>query len=436
MTFLDAIFDPRLIVSFLIARIVLKRLFRFEAEVIIGTTLYFLYLVGARISTGVVRLGLKSWVAARKVNVQLPQKKTTVTSVLDYNSVYRLSGLEVIMGFDKTGRPLRVDLDRYHTLIAGTSGAGKTTLVQGIVAQLATRPGFSDLYDLYIIDLKHGRDYLEMWKPVVKGYYSLDDAGTSTEAVAALKELVETMHVQDNGRRKVVIIDEVANLTSQSTDPELKKHGFAVLMRIAAQLRDVGALVAATQRPHFQTIERGVTANLERKICMRIDDEKDAKLTLRFMPQVNCTDFKDGEFLLKEPGARNREQLGRSLMFHAPKEIDIAVSHLIDLTADNDDRMKVFKLAAATLAVGDNLPGVRQAMWKSAGFNIEFMRTCYKNFHHAGAVTADVDKRGQPNAYLLAADFPIAYRRVVEYIQAGKWESAPQTIGKTASGEE
>lgn len=427
------IFAPQVIVTALVGRMLIKRLFKFDLEVLLGTIVYFVYLVTTRILRGSWALGVASWNASRNVHMPVPQKKQLVTNILDVNSVYRLNGLEVVLGFDRTGRPLRVDLDKYHTLISGTTGSGKSNLVNQIIAQLVARPYFKDEYDLYLIDLKNGHDYLELWKPVIKGYYSLDSSGTSAEAVLALKELVETMHVQDDGKRKVVIIDEVANLTSQSTDPELKKHGFAILMRISAQLRDVGALIAATQRPHFQTIERGVTANLERKISMRTDDEKDAKLTLRFQPQTDCTKFSDGEFLLKEPGAKNREQLGRTILVKVPQEIDQVVANIIEITAETDERVKIFKLAASSLSAGDTLPGVRREFWKQNNFQIEQVRTAYKNFHNAGAVQALIDKRGQPNSYVLSGDFGEGYRKVIGYIQSGKWESAPETIGKVVN---
>lgn len=419
--------SPELIVSAFVARMAIKKLTHLESEVVLGTALYFTGLTTARLLTSTAKLGVRGYRWGRGLAVpQLPHHITEVNSVLDINSAYRLNGLEVVLGFDHTRRPVRVNLDAYHTLIAGASGAGKTNTLNWIISQLVSRPGFSQEYDLYLIDLKGSRfDYLSMWKPVIRQYWSLDPLGSSGSAIEGLRDIVERMHREAGGKKKVVIIDEVANLTSQSTDPELKKHGFAILQRLSAQLRDVGALVAATQRPHFQTIERGVTANLERKVCLRVDDRRDARLTLRYEPKLDCRNLRDGEFVVKEP--RRDEQTARNMFVRLPGDIDQVVGRIIQINESTDERLTIFKLAAGSLNVGDMLPGVNRDFWKN-GYRVELLRTAYKNYAYAGAIVPHVDRRKQPNQYKLAMEYGLAQRRVLEYIQEGRWQAAPETI--------
>lgn len=425
------ILSPEVVISALIARTAIKKITHLEFEVILGTAAYFVGLTANRVAKYSARLGVNSYRRLKGLNVQLPQRTTEVHSVLDINSVYRLKGLEVILGFDHTRRPIRIDLDKYHTLIAGVTHAGKTTALNGIIAQLISRPYFREEYDLYLLDLKSSKeDYLALWKPVISGYFTIDHRGSSEEAIIALEQIAEQMHRQDSGKKILLIVDELAMLTSQSMDRNLTRMGHAIMQRLSAQIMDRGAILAATQRPHYEVVSRGVSSNLERKICLRVDDQAVAQMILRFKPTTDCISLRNGEFLLKEPGAPNREQIGRTLLMKLPQEIDKTVARLIEIDAESDERLAIFKQAAQLLNCGDTLPGVNREFWKGRGYGTELLRTAYKNYALAGATVAHVDKRNQPNAYLLSEDFKLAYRKVIEYIQQGKWQAAPETIGK------
>lgn len=427
---MEAIFNPWLLISIFVFRSVTKKFFKFEAEVIIGTFFYFLLLVLQRLGLGSWRLSRATYNRARAIEIKVPERPQIAHSVLDLNNVYRLKDLEVILGFDHNKRPVRIDLDKFHTLISGVTGSGKTVLLNGIIAQLVSRPDFKEKYSLYLLDLKSSKhDYLKSWAPVVDGYYPIDENGSSEAAINALSEIAESMHRQDTGKRIVVIIDELAMLTSQSTDNEARRRGKALLQRLAAQIRDRGAMIAATQRPHFEVIDRMVAANFEHKICLRVDDNNtDAKLILRFKPTNDATLLRDGEFILRVPGARNREQIGRSMLMQLPGEIDTVVSGIVEATAENDDRIRLFKMACNSLVAGAPVPGVNK-MALMDGFNAEYIKGAYINYAQAGAFVPVWDaKRNQTGSYKMAQDYLSGVRTVVSYIGQGKWEAAPKPI--------
>lgn len=366
-----------------IARIVIKKLFRIEIEVWAGTFLYGIGLVILRWCKSIIRL----FVRAKKAQVpSIPRRPSQPESVLDINSFHRLKGLEVVLGYAGVGRVLKIDLDRYHTIIAGSTGTGKTNILNSIIAQLVQRgPVFLNNYDLYMIDLKSSKeDNLFMWQPVITGYYSIDADGTTASAIEALVQIADEMQHDTTGKRKVVIIDELAMLTSMAPNSDLRKRGQAILMRLAAQLRDKGSLVVATQRPVFDTIPRAISGNLERKVCLRVDDNRDsARLILRHMPKTDATSLLEGEFILKEPGNKNIEQVGRSMLMELPGDIDRVVMSVIDTKSSSDNRLRLFREVANHLDEGGRVSGINRVS-KSHDMSAEEIKHFYRNYAHSG----------------------------------------------------
>lgn len=415
--------------SALTLRIICKQLFKFRLEVFVGTLLYGCGLIAWR-------MALSTYGLSRSIHLKppkLPQKPAKPTSVLQFNSLYRLSGLEVILGFDSGGNPIRIDLDRYHTLIGGVTGTGKTQAINSILIQLFGRNSvFTEAYDVYLLDLKSDpKDYLSKWASLTKAYYSIADSdGTAAAAIEALDEISRTMYTRnDDGKRKLVIIDEVAMLTQNAMNSNIRRKGEAALERLATQLRGKGALLVAIQRPHYKIIPRAVTTNTERKICLRVDDDSSAELVLRFRPQHNARTMRDGEFILYEPGRRFfKERTGRTMLVKTPEEIDVIIDKFIQVSSEEDVRLKLFREACQGLVTGAALPGINKVATGFAGLTNEEIKNYYRNYALSGAIEPKMRSNGTVGGYVLAKEYDAAFGDLISYIKDGHWREAPEPI--------
>jgi len=407
-----------------IIRSIVRLLFKIRLEVLIGTLFYGTFLVIKRGLAGLVSK-FKRWRSGRQAQVivrpAVPEKVTQI------NSVYRLSGLEVVLGLDSNHKPIRYDLDEYHTLLAGNTGFGKTNILNSIIAQLVGRgSSFLDYYDLYLFDLKSDeKDHLSKWAPVITGYFPLDEDASTMYAVQQLENLVRTL----NQRKKkvVVIIDELAAMTEMvpTHDRLAKQAGKEMIRQAAAKLRAYGALIAATQRPHFEVVDRQITSQLDGKICLHTDDLETAKMILRTTskPKWDTRTFQRGEFIIRTP---RYEKRGRSLLMTVPAEIDATVFNIIEARSQGDIRMKLLASVAGNLDKGANVPGINTVAPNFEGLHSKDIEAYYRNFVNAGVFA---NKKGTAGR-VLAVEYPMAQAALVQYIKDGRWEEDPPATRK------
>ncbi|MCV2395848.1 FtsK/SpoIIIE domain-containing protein [Actinotalea sp. M2MS4P-6] len=186
------------------------------------------------------------------------------------------------------GGPAWVDLieDGPHVLVAGTTGSGKSELLQTLVLALARRHP-PDRLALVLVDFKGGaglgacRDL-----PHVAGTVTDLDPAATVRALAALRAelrrregLIAEAGVPDlealrargpAPARLVVVVDELLALR------EDVPHAVPDLVRLATQGRALGIhLVLATQRP-AGALDAQVRANVALRICLRVADVADS----------------------------------------------------------------------------------------------------------------------------------------------------------------
>ncbi|MCW2574554.1 MAG: putative cell division-related protein [Modestobacter sp.] len=188
-----------------------------------------------------------------------------------------------------TGREaLSVDLaaDGPHALIAGTTGAGKSELLQTLVASLALHHP-PDRCSFLLVDYKGGAAFGEAaalphtvgvltdldHQSTARALRSLTAELTRRERLLAehrardLADLPETVRAS----RLVIVVDEFATLAEELP-------GFVTgLVGIAQRGRSLGVhLVLATQRP-AGVVSPEIRANCSLRICLRTTDEGDAR---------------------------------------------------------------------------------------------------------------------------------------------------------------
>jgi hypothetical protein len=219
----------------------------------------------------------------------------------------------VLLGVDRFLNPVWLDLAYNHTLVAGSSKFGKSTLVRSIAVQLADRPDTV----LYGMDLKPGAPELTPMRPILQ-----DVAETPEQAHALLdwlkEELTERGEIlsragdqewdpQKHGRPAIwVIEDELAELVRQGDDGPWKKQpaskkqeSLLALMRFAAM-----HFLSATQQPSRKvfggtTDARGNYAN---RLSTRMNDADHRRFIFGNTPGWEPGKLdQPGKFLLQSP---------------------------------------------------------------------------------------------------------------------------------------
>ncbi len=186
------------------------------------------------------------------------------------------------------GGPLSIDLERDgpHLLIAGTTGSGKSELLQTVIAGLAISAP-PDRTTFLLIDYKGGAAFGPLAElPHTTGVITDLDFSLAARALISLRaelrrreHLLAEHQVADLARLRdrraappslVIVVDEFATLAAER--PEF----LAGLLDIAQRGRSLGLhLILATQRP-AGVISPAMKANIGLRICLRVTDDADS----------------------------------------------------------------------------------------------------------------------------------------------------------------
>lgn len=221
-----------------------------------------------------------------------------------------------VLGVGADG-PVVVDLvrDGPHALVAGTTGAGKSELLQTLVASLAAanRP---DELAFVLVDYKGGSAFRSCAAlPHVTGVVTDLDERLAARALASLQaELTRRERLLADAAaadistyqalrdadprlprlgRLVIVIDEFRLLASEL--PALLEG----LVRLAAVGRSLGVhLVLATQRP-AGIVSADIRANVNLRICLRVRDRSDSHDVLDAPDAAMLPEGRPGRALLR-----------------------------------------------------------------------------------------------------------------------------------------
>ena len=191
-----------------------------------------------------------------------------------------------------TGGPVEIDLGRDgpHALVAGTTGAGKSELLQTLVAGLALHSPPAEL-QFVLIDYKGGAAFGDCARlPHTVGMVTDLDAQLTERALRSLdaelrrREILfaragavdlgayrsSTHHASEPVGRIVLVVDEFASLAEEL--PEFVTG----LVGIAQRGRSLGVhLILATQRPGG-VVSPEIRANTALRIALRVTDENES----------------------------------------------------------------------------------------------------------------------------------------------------------------
>jgi S-DNA-T family DNA segregation ATPase FtsK/SpoIIIE len=192
------------------------------------------------------------------------------------------------VGRREDGLPWLVKLHGTHVLIAGATGAGKASLLWGLVRAMfpLLQTGLVRVLaaDPKLMELAYGRVIFESY-----GSYAADPASIAVMLDGAVAGM------QDRARRfagrqrehtptiadpfTVVLVDEVAFLTAYQPDRKLKERIMLALATLTTQGRALGyAVVAALQDPRKEVLT--IRNLFPDRIAMRLDEPEQVDMVL------------------------------------------------------------------------------------------------------------------------------------------------------------
>lgn len=251
------------------------------------------------------------------VGIEIPNISPAIVSLKSILSNEQMrtskSKLAVGLGLDVSGNPVITDLNKLpHILIAGTTGSGKSVLVNTLIATILFRASPQEvkliLVDPKRVELTEYNDIPHLLTPVIlESEKILSALKWSTAEMDRRYKLFHDAQVRNitsynelSGFQAlpyiVIVIDELQNLM-EFAPVEVED----CIVRLAAMARATGIhLVLATQRPSVDVITGLIKANIPCRIAF------------------NVSSMIDSRVILDQPGAE--KLLGKGDMLYVPPD--------------------------------------------------------------------------------------------------------------------
>lgn len=275
---------------------------QYALEVAIGTNISEIVKKSSNLAlalastTGTVRI--EAPIPGRSlVGIEIPNRKAELVTIkrLLQSPVFRdnKDPLLVPLGLDVAGEALAVSLDRMpHVLIAGTTGSGKSVMVNAWITTMLFRAKPTDLR-LVLVDPKQ----VELTAYNGVPHLMTEVITDSSKVVNALRWAVAEME----NRYKMLRHAGVRNIQGYNQLPHVEPKPYIVffideladlmivakadieglIVRIAQKARAVGIhLVLATQRPSVNVITGLMKANIPTRLAFNVASGVDSKVIL------------------------------------------------------------------------------------------------------------------------------------------------------------
>ena len=282
------------------------------------------------------------------VGIEVPNAKAQSVFLADVLPEVKGGPLETAFGRDSEGRPVVVDLAKLpHLLVAGTTGSGKSVMLNSIVMSMLMR-ATPEQVRLIMVDPKRVEfaDYAglpHLYVPVVtepkKAASALQWGVTEMErrlnvfAHYGVRQIKDYNKSVDEGRWDdmdnppkhmpyfVIVIDELADLMMVAG-----KDVESSIVRIAQLGRAAGIhLIVATQRPSADVVTGLIKANIDNRVALSVDNGMNSRIILDEKGAEKL--LGNGDMLVKLRGRKPRRAQG---CFVSDEEIQACVAYVKD----------------------------------------------------------------------------------------------------------
>ncbi len=265
------------------------------------------------------------------VGIEIPNRKRQNVNLGDVLPYAKGGPLELAIGRDAEGLPIVADLAKMpHLLIAGTTGSGKSVMINSIVVTLLMRTlpedvrlimvdpkrvelsGYNGLPHLYIpvvTEPKQAASALQ-WgvSEMERRLKVFERIGVRNIATFNAKQAAGEFEHYDNPPAKmpylVIIIDELSDLMMVAG-----KDVEASIVRIAQLGRAAGIhLIVATQRPSSNVVTGLIKANITNRIAFNVATGIDSRVIIDQMGAEKLTGYGDMLFSKVDWGKPKRIQ--------------------------------------------------------------------------------------------------------------------------------
>lgn len=237
------------------------------------------------------------------VGIEIPNEKPQPVFLSDVLPYATGGPLDCAFGRDSEGRPIVVDLAGLpHLLVAGTTGSGKSVLLNAIIMSMLMRAtpeqvrlimvdpkrveftGYAGLPHLYVPVVTEPRQaasalqwaVTEMERRLkVFEHYKVRDIKTFNKNVDGDK-YAELENPPKHMPYFVIVIDELADLMMVAG-----KDVESSIVRIAQLGRAAGIhLIVATQRPSADVVTGLIRANIDNRVALSVDNSINSRIIL------------------------------------------------------------------------------------------------------------------------------------------------------------
>ena len=210
------------------------------------------------------------------------KKNDEVLRYLDYAPASSNRNAAFI-GIDNDGKPVFFDVEKsIHSLIAGSTGMGKTSVLNNIIRGL-TAQNTKEQLSLYLIDIKQT---LSLWKGLP--HLACKPITTATDAYTILRRIGREMEERQKilaskkltkakpgmFSRIVVIIDELADLMLDANYNLAIEDAIVHLAQVGRAVNI--SLIIATQNPLVKICTSLIKANCPTRIAMTMASARDS----------------------------------------------------------------------------------------------------------------------------------------------------------------
>jgi S-DNA-T family DNA segregation ATPase FtsK/SpoIIIE len=260
------------------------------------------------IALGVEAVQVRRLPGESSIGIYIPNKDKKLfpfrNAVAEVYKVKDKMNIPLGLGIDNMGNFICEDLTTLpHLLIAGSTGGGKSTLLNSIIASLVYCVSSTKLKMVLLdpkqVEFNHFDTIPHLIWPIACSTTDILDQLTwlCDEVEKRLRTLANAK-CQNIGQYNinnfrmpyyVIVIDELADpLQDQSKDPDdednKKTYGKRIefaLGKIAAKARATGIhIIGATQRPSVKVVEGNIKANFPARLSFRLPSEADSRTIL------------------------------------------------------------------------------------------------------------------------------------------------------------